>query len=84
MIGEAKEKLGPRGVITDAAEIEPWLTDWRGRVHGAAPAILAPATTEEVAEVVEARRRSTACRSFRRAATRGWLRAPLRRPTGAR
>ena len=28
------------------------MTDWRGRVHGAAPAMLAPASTEEVAEIV--------------------------------
>jgi FAD/FMN-containing dehydrogenase len=52
MIADAEEKLGPKGVITDPGEIEPWLTDWRGRVHGAAPAILAPASSEEVAEVV--------------------------------
>jgi FAD/FMN-containing dehydrogenase len=52
MIADAERRLGPKGVLTDPAEIEPWLTDWRGRVHGAAPAILAPATTEEVAEIV--------------------------------
>ncbi|MGD9811050.1 MAG: FAD-binding oxidoreductase [Sphingobium sp.] len=44
--------LGPKGVITDPTEIAPWLTDWRGRYHGAAAAILAPATTEEVAKTV--------------------------------
>jgi FAD/FMN-containing dehydrogenase len=38
--------------MTDANEIEPWLTDWRGRAHGTAPAMLAPASTEEVAFVV--------------------------------
>jgi FAD/FMN-containing dehydrogenase len=53
MIAEAKQKLGPRAVITDQAEIEPWTSDWRGRVHGAAPAMLAPASTEEVAEIVK-------------------------------
>src|SRR5438270_4063051 len=53
MTAAAGQKLGPKGVITDPAEVEPWLTDWRGRVHGAAPAILAPASTEEVAEVVK-------------------------------
>ena len=43
----------PEGAsITDPAEIEPWVTDWRGRVHGAARAILAPASTEEVVEIV--------------------------------
>jgi FAD/FMN-containing dehydrogenase len=52
LIGEAEQRLGPKGVITDAAAIEPWLTDWRGRVHGSAPAVLAPATTDEVAEIV--------------------------------
>lgn len=52
MIEEARRRIGPKGVITDPKEIEPWATDWRGRVHGAAPAILAPASTEEVVEIV--------------------------------
>jgi FAD/FMN-containing dehydrogenase len=52
LIQRAGQKLGPRAVITDPKEIEPWVTDWRGRVHGAAPAILAPSSTEEVAEIV--------------------------------
>jgi FAD/FMN-containing dehydrogenase len=52
LIDEAARKLGPRAVITDPKEIEPWVTDWRGRVHGAAPAMLAPSSTEEVAEIV--------------------------------
>ena len=52
LIEKAREKLGPRAVITDQREIEPWVTDWRGRVHGAAPAMLAPASAEEVAEIV--------------------------------
>src|SRR5436305_11710605 len=53
LIAEAEQRLGPKAVITDRAEIEPWLTDWRGRVHGSAPAILAPATTEEVVDIVK-------------------------------
>jgi FAD/FMN-containing dehydrogenase len=52
LIAEAEQRLGPKGVVTDPSEIEPWVTDWRGRVHGASPAILAPASTEEVAEIV--------------------------------
>jgi FAD/FMN-containing dehydrogenase len=52
LIAQAREKLGPKGVITDSKEIDPWVTDWRGRVHGAAPAILAPVSTEETAYVV--------------------------------
>jgi FAD/FMN-containing dehydrogenase len=52
LITAARERLGAKGVTTDPQEIEPWVTDWRGRVHGAAPAMLAPASTEEVAEIV--------------------------------
>src|SRR3954454_12453375 len=52
MIAAAEQNLGSKSVITDPKEIEPWLTDWRGRVHGSAPAILAPASTEDVAEIV--------------------------------
>jgi FAD/FMN-containing dehydrogenase len=52
MIAEAERKLGAKGVITDPKEIEPWTTDWRGRVHGTARAILAPASTDEVVEIV--------------------------------
>src|SRR6476661_8470022 len=53
LIEEAGRKLGPKAVIIDAAEIEPWVSDWRGRVHGASPAMLAPASTEEVVEIVK-------------------------------
>ena len=53
LIEQARERVGPKGVITDSKDIEPWVTDWRGRVHGTAPAILAPASTGEVAEIVK-------------------------------
>ncbi|MFL6721980.1 MAG: FAD-binding oxidoreductase [Sphingomonas sp.] len=52
LIEEAEQKLGPKAVITDPKEIEPWVSDWRGRIHGAAPAMLAPASTKEVVEIV--------------------------------
>jgi FAD/FMN-containing dehydrogenase len=52
LISAAERKLGPKAVVTDPKEIEPWVTDWRGRVHGAAKAMLAPASTEEVVEIV--------------------------------
>ncbi len=52
MLAAARETLGPKGVITDPADLAPWLTDWRGRVRGAAAAMLAPASTEEVAAIV--------------------------------
>lgn len=44
--------LDPKGIITDPDDIAPWLSDWRGRFHGASPAILAPATTQQVSAVV--------------------------------
>ena len=53
LIDLAAQKLGPKAVITDPKEIEPWVTDWRGRLHGASPAMLAPGSTEEVAEIVK-------------------------------
>jgi FAD/FMN-containing dehydrogenase len=52
LISAAGQALAPKGVITDPKEIEPWVTDWRGRVHGASRAILAPASTEEAAAIV--------------------------------
>jgi FAD/FMN-containing dehydrogenase len=44
--------LGPRGLLTDAADIAPHLADWRGLYQGAALAVARPATTEEVASVI--------------------------------
>ena len=52
MIDDVRARFGPKVVITDRSDVEPWLTDWRGRFHGAAEAILAPSSTEEVAEIV--------------------------------
>ena len=41
--------LGPRGLVTDPADMEPFLSDWRGLYHGASPALLRPANTAELA-----------------------------------
>ena len=46
------ERLGSRGLVTDEAELAPWLVDWRGRYHGAAAAMIQPGSTAEVAAVV--------------------------------
>lgn len=51
-IARFSDLLGAKGVITDPADIDPWVHDWRGRYHGAASAILAPASTQEVAQCV--------------------------------
>jgi FAD/FMN-containing dehydrogenase len=52
LIDEVRGRFGPKAAITERADIEPWLTDWRGRFRGEAKAILAPASTDEVAEIV--------------------------------
>lgn len=46
--------LEPKAVVTDQETIAPWLSDWRGRWHGEAPLMLAPASTEDVVAVVSA------------------------------
>ena len=51
-LSEAAALLGPRGLTTDAELMEPWLTDWRGRYRGAARALASPASTQELAELV--------------------------------
>ena len=47
-------RLGPSGFSRDPHELEPYLTDWRGRYHGKAAALLSPANTSEVVAIVKA------------------------------
>ncbi|MFM9853689.1 MAG: FAD-binding oxidoreductase [Sphingomonadaceae bacterium] len=44
--------IGDRAITVDPHDMAPWCTDWRGRYHGRARAILSPATTSEVAALV--------------------------------
>ena len=44
-----KAIVGPRGWKTDAHDLEPYLTEWRGVMVGRSPMVVAPATTEAVA-----------------------------------
>ena len=54
MLAELSSVLDAKAIVTDAAEISPWETDWRTRYHGRAPALLAPASTKEVAAILSA------------------------------
>ncbi len=45
--------VGDKGLITDDADKRPYLTDWRENYLGKALAVVRPATTEEVADVVK-------------------------------
>ncbi|MGN6269543.1 MAG: FAD-binding oxidoreductase [Sphingomonas sp.] len=47
-------QLDAKAIVTDRWAIAPWETDWRGRFHGEAPALIAPASRDEVAAVVRA------------------------------
>jgi FAD/FMN-containing dehydrogenase len=47
-----EQRLGPKGFTRDAAEMAPWLSDWRGRIHGRAAAMLSPANVDEVQAIV--------------------------------
>ncbi|MBK8838280.1 MAG: FAD-binding oxidoreductase [Hyphomonadaceae bacterium] len=51
-IGRLTGALGPKGVSTDPAEIEPHISDWRGRWKGSTPVLVKPATTEEVSKAM--------------------------------
>ncbi len=46
--------VGSAHVLTATADVAPYLTDWRGRFHGRAFAVVRPADTAEVAAVVRA------------------------------
>lgn len=50
---QAEALLGSRGFTRDPELMDPWLTDWRGRFTGKALALLSPASTQEVSEVVK-------------------------------
>jgi FAD/FMN-containing dehydrogenase len=52
LIETLRDRLGPKSVVTDRDAVSPWETDWRGRYHGAASALLAPASRDEVAMIV--------------------------------
>lgn len=52
LIHAIREALGECSLTTDADRIAPSLTDWRGRFHGAAAAMLLPTSTAEVATMV--------------------------------
>jgi hypothetical protein len=47
-IARLTDALGPKGVSTDAHEIDPHISDWRGRWKGSTPVLVKPSSTEEV------------------------------------
>ena len=52
-LSQLKDTLGPKGYSDAADDMQPWLTDWRGRYTGRAAAMVSPASTAEVAALVK-------------------------------
>lgn len=53
LLEELKSIVGETGWSNDAAELEPHLTEWRGRLHGKALIMVSPCTTDQVAAVIK-------------------------------
>lgn len=53
-LGRCRAIVGASWVLSGEAEMAPYLTDWRGRFTGRARAVLLPANTEQVAQLVAA------------------------------
>ncbi|WP_348541422.1 FAD-binding oxidoreductase [Sulfuricystis multivorans] len=54
LIDTLRAILGSAHVLTEAADIAPYCTDWRGRYSGQPLCVVRPANSEEVAAVVRA------------------------------
>ena len=52
LVEQLRARFGPKATLTDPADIAPWLTDWRGRWHGASPALLQPDSIDAVSFIV--------------------------------
>jgi FAD/FMN-containing dehydrogenase len=53
VVARIADVVGPQGLITDPADMEPYIVDWRGVYRGTTTAVVRPATTDEVAAVVK-------------------------------
>jgi FAD/FMN-containing dehydrogenase len=53
-LAQCRAVLGDAYVLDTAADMAPFLTDWRGRFTGKAAAVLRPGTVEQVAALVRA------------------------------
>ncbi len=53
LIEQLRTLLGPKGLVTDPAALAPYLEEQRGRFHGHTLAVVRPANTQEVADVVK-------------------------------
>ncbi len=54
LVDQLKDIVGPSGWTSDARDLEPHLTEWRGTWHGKTLLMVSPESTEMVADVVRA------------------------------
>ena len=54
LLDHLRSIVGPGGWTSDADELRPHVTDWRGAFTGATPLMLIPASTNEVSRIVAA------------------------------
>ena len=52
LVRELEERLGAGAVLTDAADLAPFVTDWRGELRGQATCVVRPRDVTEVALTV--------------------------------
>lgn len=52
LIAKLTARLGPKGVLTEASALSPYLSEWRGKFSGNTPVAALPASTAEAADVV--------------------------------
>jgi FAD/FMN-containing dehydrogenase len=45
--------VGPAHIVTDAAEMQPYLVEWRGYYQGRSPAVLKPGSAAEIAAILK-------------------------------
>ena len=51
LVDQFRKIVGDRHAITDAADIEPYVTEERNLFHGRSPLVLRPGSTAEVSEI---------------------------------
>ena len=54
LLDELRQLIGAPHVLTDPMDVAPFVEDWRGRYRGEVVAVVQPASTPEVAAVVQA------------------------------
>jgi FAD/FMN-containing dehydrogenase len=52
LLDQLREIVGDKGFTADADDMAPWLTDWRGKYHGKAAAMLSPNSTIQISQIM--------------------------------